>query len=660
MYHINALCARVLRGALAMSLFVMSAPLAAQRVEWKVDEHTNRLTSLSIKGDKSGMNWLVQTDGTQYGWIFDDQQWGNVVNVDGTKVDGLSVRINRQQDQDDLVETYVLQNTSQHDIDLGQVQILTPWNDNYPDAFTALNYRCHAHVWPGERAAYTYALRMNGQGPHLGMMLEEGSIAGYAINERDMQKGGSNTRGIIGLVPEHFVLQPGRFYMLRWRIFCHQGADDFFRRMVDKGGIYVEADRYTARMDDTIRFTIHSQAEIVTEALAIRQTGRQYIPITFGKGKPTHIEVFGYLNLDRMYDARANFIFDHQQDKDEQSLTYGAYLPFNLDSMSIVRNWQDKVHPRTDLNEGRERLGMGLFMAQFAQRLAQHPERSDFDRHHLEVSLKVYDDFVHKLQDADYRTWGTVRHTNKQRLYNYPWVARFYSQMFEVTHQRKYLTDAYRTMMAFYQNGGQRFYAIGIPVRQLISQLRGNRMRTQADSLFTHFTQTADYYVATGLDFPKSEVNYEQSIIAPAMQFLCEMYLLTGRDDYLACVRRMMPALEAFNGRQPSCHLNEIAIRHWDGFWFGMPQMWGDTFPHYWSCLSAEVFALYAGITGDNSYRRRAEATLLGNLINFDLQGRAHAAWHYPDYVNGVPAQRANPCANDQDWALYYLMTIMP
>ncbi|AZQ39116.1 hypothetical protein EJ357_41500 [Streptomyces cyaneochromogenes] len=30
-----------------------------------------------------------------------------------------------------------------------------------------------------------------------------------------------------------------------------------------------------------------------------------------------------------------------------------------------------------------------------------------------------------------------------------------------------------------------------------------------------------------------------------------------------------------------------IAIRHWDGYWFGTDRPWGDVFPHYWGALTA-------------------------------------------------------------------------
>lgn len=642
---------------LAVAAVSLSFHSLAQKVVYKVNTSTNRITSLSIDGDMNFTEWLVKTDNTQYKWIDSQFEWGNVAYLDGSVVNGLSVKINRKMEGDDLVETYILQNTSRHTIDLSQVQIYTPWNDNYPDSEICLRERCHAHIWPGDRAAYTYAIHMDGKGPHLAMMLEEGSIVNYTINQRGMDKGGSNTRGIIGLIPEKFILQPNRFYIIKWRIFTHQGEEDFFRKMVEKGGVQVKADRYVASLGDTINIDIITKAQTVTQRYAVQQTGEQRVPISYGKGKPTHIEVLGLLEIDRLLDARANFIFEHQQVKDESSLVYGAYLPYDNKNNCMIQNWQNS-RQRSDLNEGRERVGMGIFMAQYAKYVDLHPDITQINRRYLGVSLQLYSNFVHKLQDENYKTWGNVKHNDKHRLYNYPWVAQFYTAMFELTHKKQFLVDAYRTQKAQYENGGYSFYAIGVPVRKLLTLMRENRMNAEADTLLGDFTKVADYYVNAGLHFPKFEVNYEQSIVAPCIEFLCEMYLETKKEVYLESIKRMMPALEAFNGHQPSYHLNEIAIRHWDGYWFGQPQIWGDTFPHYWTCITAQAFALYAQITSDDSYRQRAKAILLANLSHFNTQGHGSASYHYPGYVDAQPTRCSNHCSNDQDWALVYLMQL--
>ena len=165
-------------------------------------------------------------------------------------------------------------------------------------------------------------------------------------------------------------------------------------------------------------------------------------------------------------------------------------------------------------------------------------------------------------------------------------------------------------------------------------------------------------FVKNGLNYPASEVNYEQAIVAPSIIFLLQLYMETGIQKYLDGAKQQMPALEAFNGNQPSYHLNEIAIRHWDGYWFGKREMWGDTFPHYWSTLTGAAFYLYAQCVGDNTYKRRAENIVRNNLCLFFEDGKASCAYIYPNRVNGVKAGFYDPYANDQDWALVYYLLV--
>ena len=67
-------------------------------------------------------------------------------------------------------------------------------------------------------------------------------------------------------------------------------------------------------------------------------------------------------------------------------------------------------------------------------------------------------------------------------------------------------------------------------------------------------------------------------------------HLITGEQKYLKAGKRQIEVLELFNGIQPDYHLYETSIRHWDGYWFGKRKMFGDTFPHYWSALTGNIF----------------------------------------------------------------------
>ena len=177
-------------------------------------------------------------------------------------------------------------------------------------------------------------------------------------------------------------------------------------------------------------------------------------------------------------------------------------------------------------------------------------------------------------------------------------------------------------------------------------------MAAERDTLLADYKATADAFAKNGFDFPRHEVNYEQSIIGPAVQFLCEMNLATKEERYLECARMMMPALEAFTAQQPAYNMNEIALRHWDGYWFGKHQLFGDTYPHYWSAINASAYYYYAKCTGDESYQRRAENIVRNNLCQFFEDGSASCAFVNPRMVDGQRAHRFDAFANDQDWAL--------
>ncbi|MBP5716698.1 MAG: hypothetical protein J6W69_06240 [Bacteroidales bacterium] len=317
-------------------LVFMANAVFAQKIIYQTDATTDAITSLKIEGDETGMNWLVRTDKSQYPWIDNKFEWGRLRNIDGSEADGLSVKVTRRYEGNDLIETYIIRNMTHAPIDLSQVQLYTPWNDNYPDANTCRTLRCNAHVWPAERCTYTYALRMGGKGPHIGMMVEEGSFGDYAISERGLDKGGATTRGIISLIPEQFSLLPGRVYMIRWRIFSFANEDDFFHKMVAKGGVQVKADRYVAEMGENINLQIITRERTITQTHTIRQTGEQRIDIDAGKGRRTHADVLGLLSINRLLESRAQFILDNQQFKEASDEHYGAYLPYDRSNSLMI------------------------------------------------------------------------------------------------------------------------------------------------------------------------------------------------------------------------------------------------------------------------------------------------------------------------------------
>lgn len=214
------------------------------------------------------------------------------------------------------------------------------------------------------------------------------------------------------------------------------------------------------------------------------------------------------------------------------------------------------------------------------------------------------------------------------------------------------------TVENFYGNGGKSSYTIGIPAFDGLRILNTTGDTETFQRVRSLFIAHGEQLMETGTSYPASEVNFEQSIVAPAATFLLELYRFTGNSTWLDGAKAHLNVLELFNGRQPDYHLYDVSIRHWDEYWFGKDRMWGDTFPHYWSTLTAVAFHHYAKATGDESYEKRADAILRANMALFGTDGRASCAILYPVNVNRRVRHYADGYANDQDWALVHVLQI--
>lgn len=594
--------------------------------------------SITIEGDP--MTWTLATDGTQYPWVTSQYQWGKTYyEADGE----IAVNTERRQDGSDIVETYTFTNTSKRKMSLKNVGIYTPFNDNYPDAKTCMTQRCNAHINANGRGAWVNALRMNGVGPHLGLIVTEGEITDYDVWERGQKKGMSNFRGVLALCPPDMMLKPGQSYRLTWRIFTHQGGD-FDQQLFRRGGTVVRSEKYVYAVGETAKVDFATSRSTKTVRRKITATGD--IDIEY---KGTHALLLGISDEQKLIEKRIRFILERQQMQDKSDSRYGAFMIFDNEGDSILTNDQR----RSDLSEGRERLGIGIALAAYGL-----IEKEESRNEKLLSALERYAKFVReRLQYPDYRTKSNVN-GGKNRGYNYAWVADFYFRMAMLTGEAQYARDGYATLQSLYRQFGYGFYCIDYPVTTGLQALQQTGLTFERDMLLQDFKATADIFVKNGLNFPSFEVNYEQSIIAPAVQFLCEVYLATKEQKYLKAAQGMMPALGALSARQPNYHQHEIAIRHWDGYWFGKRQTYGDVYPHYWSCITAAAYHYYAKATSIQDYQQRAENIVRGNLSLFREDGSATCAFVFPRRVNDGPAHYADAYANDQDWALLFYMLV--
>ena len=694
-------------------IFLISMSMAngfAQGITYKSDTTTGAISELSINNDAHQMNWVLSPDGKQYKWVTSQYGWGlGFLTVNGEKLSwqkptnqkkstspqsktgkkggithlsyqagNVRIIVTRQLVNGELFEEYTFKNVGKTAAHISDWGIYTPWNDNYPDAATCMTNRCNAHIWAGDNAAYAMAIRMGANGGNVGLMLTKGSIPDYEEWERKRENANSNFRGVFAMDLPDMNLAAGKSYSIAWKIFEHKGKQDFMSKLLAQGGAIAKSKQYVYQQGEIVKVylkkdkikslsaTVTSKnmknGDITSAAKAIKtgkdaegyyayftakELGEQRIDLIYNKVEKTHATILVVSSYDQLISKRVNFIIDHQQMNDPNDPRYGAYMVYDNEKQSIYKN--DDARKSYDCDEGRERVGMGVMLAKW---YLKHPSDK------LKQSLIRYADFYHnKLQTEDFTTYSRVSKDGWNRGYNYAWAAQFFFHMYEITKDSKYALYGYKTMQALYHYTGYGFYCIDIPVTSGLKALKESGLTTEYNDLLVDFSKTADIFMHNGLNFPKSEVNFEQSIIAPATQFLLEFYLQTKDKQYLEAAEKMLPVVESLCGQQPDYRLNEIPIRHWDCYWFGKRQVFGDTFPHYWSCINANAYFYYAKATGKEEYMKMAKEIVRNNLCNVFEDGTGSCAFVYPKRINGEKAHFADAFANDQDWALaYYLL----
>jgi hypothetical protein len=629
----------------------MSAILKNNR--FVIEQKENTITGLRHVDDLHAMNWVEGS-----------VPWGTV-----KAPKNISVKIQREFTPQGLFrETYTFTNETAFPLftlteDIG---IYTPFNDNYQESAVCMTNRCHAHLWTGGTSSYVMCLRMGGETPHLGLVLTKGNLAAYSV-ERDLGLQ-SNDRGDFILHPAPFELAAGESAVLEWELFWHDGKDDFYRRLkAYPSYIEVKAEHFVFFEGEESGITVNRREDQPDMKLRPCEKpglhpGEQVFYIK-GKGVDAWCRTLHLPSLRELASARCSFIAKKQQYHWPGSPLDGAYLIYDNEEDHIYYD-----HSNRDHNGGRERIGMGNLIARY---LRLWPDAV------LEQSLKEYTAYILREQlfyadnglvFDDIHYTPLVQPTNGNppspedgydaykkllRLYNFPWFATFFLELYGLWKDTDHLHYAAKFLQAYYEMGGGSFYVIDIPITESLSVLERAGFNAEHETLKRCFLEHADTILRNGTNYPAHEVKLEQSIMAPAAYILFQAYRFSQEEKYLTGAKKQLEVLSLFNGRQPDCCLYETAIRHWDGYWFGKRRLYGDTFPHYWSALTGLVYAEYHKAGGGEENRILAEHSIRSALGLILPDGSASCARLYPHSINGVPGNFLDPWANDQDWALY-------
>ncbi len=652
------------------------------------NEKNGSISSLVFAEDNSQMNWcskgagwgLIRSYNRRNDW--DEVNRCAVPAAEGMKLQGfvqsestaasvysngmLEVRVDRFFSENGrLCERYTVKNLREFDVFVGQDNfgVYVPLCDNYTYAEECLKYRCNTHIWCGGSTAYINALRMGESDINLGLVLTEGKLDSYSVEGSN-----SNVRGKFILNSSFFTLMKGEErVILEWEIFTHKGNEDFYKVISEyENTLKVTADYFTVHEDDMIEFsacgasvcrktTISCNGESVAAEICGNRLTVKYKPTHPGEYRfeiktgenVTYTEFCVVPGLSDLIKRRVDFIVENQQYRRENDPLDGAFLIYDTAEKHPVYDSAFGDH-----NACKERIGMALLITKYLQKNNDPKVRAALDRYVDFLFREFYDNDSGTVYGYD------GKHNDRVRLYDAPWSTLLFAELYCLTGDPLYTERIAKTLTWYYTQGGEKFYPNGLSFGKIMTVLRESK-NPDAEKIFDLIKVHAENIISNGIFYPRHEVNYEQTIVTPAVTHIAEMGALTGEKRYTEEAEKHIKNLERFNGHSPSFHLDEIPIRYWDDFWFGKAAVMGDTFPHYWSCLTARSYFAYYKISGDKKYLTAGRKCLRNCLCLFNEKGEGSCAYVYPYDLDGKRGQFYDEWANDQDFALYFTLELI-
>ena len=630
------------------------------------------MTKVGYNRENGGVDYIINdADEFKMNWANGAATWGLIenakvkdVSINGNEAiaryetDHLDIVVTRRLEGEVLREKYVFTDKLNADVFLGRgaVGIYATFNDSYDKTSICLNERCHTHIWCGGNTSYVNAVKMGVCDFALALVLTEGSLDTYSVR-RDLSQW-SNDRGDFIFHPDPVRLLPGQSFSVAWDVFFYNEGEFTNRIAAYSSVILVETENYTVFENEKIEFSVNRENAVITldgeRVDSVSANGRTFVsykPERIGHhsfeleadGVKTKAEFFVQIDFKTLARRRAEFIAEKQQYNCPGSALDGAYLIHDgEDDLPVF----DNLFP--DYNASRERLVMGLFMAKYLQYDRDPGLYESLMKYYRFVTREFYDEETGEV----YNTIG--KDPSFKRLYNAPWMSLFTLEMYNLTGDEKYLDKMFTLLSVYYSIGGEKFYPNGISMYETVAALKKAGKTDKAAALTEMYERHVAEIIKKGTDYPEHEVRYEQTIVSPAAMLTAQMYMLKKDPALIDECRKQIKVLERFNGRQPSHYMNDMAIRHWDAYWFGKRKLYGDTFPHTASVHTSNAFLHYYYISGDEEYKKRAVCGARNNFSLFEADGSAHCTRLHPFRVNGERGEYYDPFMNEQDGFLYF------
>ena len=166
----------------------------------------NTVDAIRFSADPHGMNWLRE-----------DMPYAQV-----RCPQGLESTVAHEMEGDILHTEIRISNPSDkpYITKASDIGISLPIDTRYNETECCLTSRAHVHLFCGGDISWVMAMRMGGDAPHMGMVLTQGSLAGYSIEHNGPF---AHDRGKLILHPASAAWQPGEVKVWAWTIFPTRG-----------------------------------------------------------------------------------------------------------------------------------------------------------------------------------------------------------------------------------------------------------------------------------------------------------------------------------------------------------------------------------------------------------------------------------------------------
>ena len=637
-------------------------------------------------------------------WVLDHSQWGAVDNFDvydvtetpeGIIVQGvnasenLQLMVEKSVSKEKYTEKYRITNTGDSEFFMTRDNfgIHFPYNCTFENKEFLHDNSCVTHVWCGGNAAWMYATKPNGNKPSLVCQVTQGSFSDYSLHY-DVSRAaiGVNYRGDIVLHPTDCEISAGESneYVLEFS-FSEETPD--VAPLKHPGAMRVSSNKYSVFTGEPAECRFEctddwDSIEVLCEdqKLAYKKEGNaavwQFysdipgdyrIVVRLGK-KETWMNLHVLEPLSTILQKRARFITEKQQYHKEGSVLDGAYLIYDRSTKRQFYNAYFGDH-----NACAERLSMGVIVARALQEQYDEKMMDSLNKHKAFIEREIFDKKTGRVSD------GIHLDARGQRVYNYTWISTYYLEWYRLTKNVEDLKNAANILFYFYEilNGAKFDGALCMEPVDICTCLEKEGLTEWKQRLVRNIEKQAECILANGLTCCNPEVKSgtTHQTINGKIFYLCQAYLLTGKEEYLAPIDSFLKATSAFRAFQPDFHINEMPLRYWDLYWFGKSKSYGDSMPHWISIITGEVNELLYQLGRGHRHHETAVNIVKNNLCVYMEDGFASEGYLYPyrvvqyssdpNYFNpNMPPKVTyghayDNYANDQDWALYYATRIL-